>query len=193
MLFGEVYFCAVDADGNGCSFINSNYMGFGSGVIPKGCGFTLQNRGANFSLEKGHPNELQGGRRCFHTIIPAMLTREGSLLATFGVMGGFMQPQGHVQVVSNMIDFGMGPQQALDAARICIGSGDEPWEDGEIACEEGITPATLATLRGMGHGVSGVAGIQRLTFGKGQIIVKNGAVLSGGSDPRADGMAIGCV
>ena len=114
---GTVYLCAADENGMMVSLIQSNYMGFGSGVVVPGTGISLQNRGAGFSLAAGHPNEVGGGKRPFHTIIPGFLTRDGAPLAAFGVMGGPIQPPGHVQTLVRLLDYGMNPQAVLDAPR----------------------------------------------------------------------------
>jgi len=191
-----VYLTAVDADGNACSFINSNYMGFGTGIVPKGWGFTLQNRGHNFSLDPAHPNALKPGKRPYHTIIPGMITvdrgprtTEGQLYASFGVMGGFMQPQGHLQVVSGLIDDDLDPQSALDRPRFIIEDGTA---GGKIGLEEGIPIEVIDQLREMGHDVDEICGYARAIFGRGQIILRDSAssALWGGSDPRADGCAM---
>ena len=185
-----VYLSVVDGFGNACSFINSNYMGFGTGIVPKGWGFTLQNRGHNFSLDEKHPNALAPNKRPYHTIIPAMVTRESdnSLYASYGVMGGFMQPQGHVQVLSALADNGLDPQSALDFPRFCI---DVDEAGGRVAIEEGMPKETMDALQKMGHPLYEVSGYERALFGRGQVILRDteSGVLCAGSDPRADGYA----
>ncbi|KAJ9093892.1 hypothetical protein QFC21_006265 [Naganishia friedmannii] len=202
-----VYFTTSDSEGNACSFIASNYAGFGTGAIPKGCGFTLQNRGSGFTLQEGHPNNVQGGKRPYHTIIPAMVTRgsEHELLMSYGVMGGFMQPQGHVQVLLNVLR-GMTPQAALDAPRFCISAGlpDADTEDAgnagninsEVWIEESISNEVVAKLREMGHDARQATSFNRAIAGRGQIIQKvldpSGRIVwAGGSDQRADGQVVG--
>ena len=185
-----VYLSVVDGEGNACSFINSNYMGFGTGIVPAGRGFSLQNRGHNFSLDPQHPNALMPGKRPYHTIIPALATHaNGELFASFGVMGGFMQPQGHLQVVVAMLDDGLDPQAALDQPRFCIEDGTT---GGRIALEEGISPEVVSELAQAGHRAYHVSGYERAIFGRGQIIQRDHqtGVLCAGSDPRADGCAM---
>lgn len=186
-----VYLSIVDREGNACSLINSNYMGFGTGIVPAGWGFTLHNRGLGFSLDPDHPNALAPRKRPYHTIIPALATRsDGSLYACFGVMGGFMQPQGHVQVLIGLLDDQLDPQAALDRPRACLVEGSP---DGEVALEHGVPPESIVSLRSKGHRLSVVEGYGRAVFGRGQIILRqtDSGVLWGGSDPRADGCAVG--
>jgi len=209
-----VYLSVVDKWGNACSFINSNYWGFGTGIVPKGWGFTLQNRGHNFSLVPEHPNCLAPRKRPYHTIIPAMVMRltaknaknlenlsdlgglrgsknevEETLYASYGVMGGFMQPQGHVQVLSGLHDAGLDPQSALDLPRFCINVEEA---GGRVALEEGVPGETYSALKAMGHPVYSVSGYERALFGRGQVIWRDPetGVLCGGSDSRADGCAM---
>ena len=186
-----VYLTVVDATGNACSFINSNYMGFGTGIVPAGWGFTLQNRGACFDLHDDHPNVLGPNKRPYHTIIPALLTHADNddLFASLGVMGGFMQPQGHLQVTLALAVDQVDPQAALDRPRFCIDSGRA---GGRIALEEGIPVSVMARLAEMGHPVMPTSGYGRSLFGRGQIIIREreSGVLWGGSDPRADGLAM---
>ncbi|KAI6709510.1 gamma-glutamyltranspeptidase [Diplocarpon mali] len=193
-----VYFAVSDRDGNAVSFINSNYGGFGMAAIPHGCGFTLQNRGANFSLDKNHPNVLAPRKRPYHTIIPAMTTNvaDGRLNAAYGVMGGFMQPQGHVQVLLNQMIFKHNAQKALDSPRICIGAGtpDDGNASGQIIyLEDGIEERVAEQLKSMGHDARIVKGDKRSLFGRGQLIqsrIEDGQVVySAGSDLRGDGAA----
>ena len=177
---GTVYLSTADSEGNMVSFIQSNYMGFGSGVVVPGTGIALHNRGNNFSLDAAHPNCLAPGKRPYHTIIPGFLTKDGAAVGPFGVMGGFMQPQGHVQVVMNAVDFGLNPQACLDAPRW-------EWESGKRVNIERSTPEHLFhRLASLGHDVlwSG----NRLAFGRGEIIWRDAAgVLCGGTEPRTDG------
>jgi len=182
-----VYLSVVDGQGNACSFINSLYMGFGAGIVAKGTGVFLQNRGACFTLEPGHPNVLAGGKRPYHTIIPGMALKDGELWASFGVMGGFMQPQGHFQVMSAMLDDDLNPQEALNRPRWCLVDGTG---SSVLALEEGIPVATMARLAELGHTVRPVSGRARGVFGDGQIIRRDAesGVLFGGSDPRKDGL-----
>ncbi|MDZ4670708.1 MAG: gamma-glutamyltransferase family protein [Phototrophicales bacterium] len=185
-----IYLCVVDGEGNACSFINSLYMGFGTGIVAKGTGVFLQNRGANFVLDANHANALMPNKRPYHTIIPGLATKDGKLWGTFGVMGGFMQPQGHFQVISAMVDDHINPQEALDRPRWCLESG---YSTSMLALEEGIPFKTLADLARMGHHVHPVSGANRALFGSGQIIYRDSdsGVLFGGSDPRKDGQVAG--
>lgn len=205
-----VYFCVIDSQGNACSFVNSIYKSFGSGLVPKGCGFSLQNRGASFSLHRDHVNCIAGGKRPYHTIIPALLTDSATtshpprLLAALGVMGAFMQPQGHVQVLLNMLEFGMNPQQALDAPRVYV-HYDHKSNQWWVNLEEGVDQEVAKELRRRGHKVNWpITGHKRSQFGRGQIITVRDwwnpsvnqtddppRVLWAGSDPRGDGCALG--
>jgi gamma-glutamyltranspeptidase/glutathione hydrolase len=197
-----VYFAVTDKWGNGISFINSTYHGFGSGLVPAGCGFALQNRGANFSLDARNPNVYAPKKRPYHTIIPSMVTRSSdcSLHTVYGVMGGFMQPQGHVQVLLNMLAFSYNPQAALDAPRVCI-STSTPEQGLEssltVSLEEGIGDGVASELQRMGHEIRIVKGWNRSKFGRGQIIrvhVEDGqTIYSAGSDLRGDGAAAPCL
>jgi gamma-glutamyltranspeptidase/glutathione hydrolase len=183
-----VYLTAVDGHGNAVSFINSLYEGFGSGLVVPGTGICLQNRGACFTLEPGHPNALAAGKRPYHTIIPAMALRDGRLWLSFGVMGGFMQPQGHLQVLVNLVDYGLNPQAALDAPRFRV---DERGGI-QVAIETGVPLKTRKALAAMGHDVQPEATFAPL-FGSGDVIALDPetGVLWGGSDPRKDGCAVG--
>ncbi len=176
---GTVYLCCADGEGNMVSYIQSNYMGFGSGVVVRGTGIALQNRGHDFSLNPEDANALAPGKKSYHTIIPGFLMKDGKALGPFGVMGGYMQPQGHVQVVQNLIDFHLNPQQALDAPRW-------QWMGGRrFTVEQGFSGAIARQLAARGHEVE--LALEGASFGRGQIILKQpDGVLIGGTEGRTD-------
>ncbi len=175
---GTVYLATADGEGNMVSFIQSNYMGFGSGIVVPGTGIALQNRGNNFSLDEAHNNKLEPGKKTYHTIIPSFMTKDNQAIGPFGVMGGFMQPQGHVQVAMNTIDFHLNPQAALDAPRW-------QWLKGkEVEVEHHFPTAIAQALEQKGHEIKWG---KFNSFGRGQIIWRNDdGVLCGGTDMRTD-------
>lgn len=175
-----VYLAAADGDGNMVSYIQSNYKGFGSGLVVPGTGISLQNRGANFSLDAAHDNCLCPGKKTYHTIIPGFLTKNGQAIGPFGVMGGFVQPQGHVQVMTNIINFGLNPQAALDAPRW-------QWIEGKAIEIEPQFPQHIAeALARRGHIIR--RSRDSIAMGRGQIIWRNdNGILCGATEPRADG------
>ncbi len=177
---GTVYLATADGEGSMVSMIQSNYMGFGSGVVIPGTGIALHNRGHNFTLEEGHDNVLAGGKKPYHTIIPGFLSKDGRAIGPFGVMGGFMQPQGHLQVIMNTLDFGMNPQDALDAWRWM-------WvKDKTVAVEPDFPLELSRALEERGHDIKRMDDVT--DFGRGQIIWRDEAgVLAGGTEPRTDG------
>ena len=177
---GTIYLCTADPFGNMVSFIQSNYITFGAGIAIPGTGISLQDRGANFSLNEESDNCLAGGKKSYHTIIPGFLLRDGEAVGPFGVMGAFMQPQGHVQVVVNTVDYHMNPQEALDAPRM-------QWIGGRhIQLEPGVPAHIGRELAEMGHEVELVN--TTISMGRGEIIwrTENG-LLVGGTEPRCDG------
>jgi len=189
-----IYLTVADAQGNMISLIQSNYRGMGSGMTPSDLGFVLQDRGEMFSLIEGHANEYQPGKRPFHTIIPCFITKEGKPWVSFGVMGGAMQPQGHAQIVVNLIDFGMNLQEAGDAPRMQHEGSSEPTDErmtdgGNLYLETGFHFEEIRKLVSMGHKV----GYNLLGFGGYQAIMidNKNKVYLGASESRKDGMAAG--
>jgi gamma-glutamyltranspeptidase/glutathione hydrolase len=191
-----IYLTTADASGMMVSLIQSNYRGMGSGMVPPGLGFMLQNRGEQFVLADGHPNTYAPGKRPFHTIIPAFITRDGKPWISFGLMGGAMQPQGHAQIVINLIDFGMNLQEAGDAPRIHHDGSTEPQsqvlvmnDGGEVQLESGFRYETIQGLMDRGHKVTFANG----PFGGYQAIARDAetGVYAGASESRKDGHAAG--
>jgi len=180
---GTVYLTSADEKRMMVSFIQSNYMGFGSGVVIPETGIAMQNRGCGFSVEKGHPNRVDGGKRPYHTIIPAFVMRGKEPIMSFGLMGGHMQPQGHVQMMTRIFDYGQDPQAASDAPRWY-------WQaDNIIAAEDGFSEDVLENLAGRGHKI--VTGYHEREFGGAQLILRRGSDYIAGSDHRKDGLASG--
>jgi gamma-glutamyltranspeptidase/glutathione hydrolase len=189
-----IYLTVVDKDRNCCSLIQSNYFPFGSKVVPGNVGFVIQNRGALFALDDTHPNRLEPHKRPFHTIIPAFVTKDGKPYFTFGVMGGDFQPQGHVQILVNMIDYGLNVQAAGDAARIAHAGSATPTGlpakgVGTVQVERGVSDETIAALRALGHTVTRARG----AYGgyQGILIDWENGVLHGATESRKDGVAAG--
>jgi len=183
-LGGTVYLTAADAGGMMVSMIQSNFMGFGSGVVVPGTGISLQNRGSGFSLSPGHPNEVAPGKRPFHTIIPGFVTRNGAPLMSFGLMGGSMQPQGHTQVMVRMADYGQGPQGAIDAPRFRIVGGTE------VTFEDEWPVATIEELARRGHKITRLPGDYN-AFGCAQIAQRLDDGYLCASDARRDSLPVG--
>lgn len=180
---GTVYLTAADSSGVMVSMIQSNYLGFGSGVVVPGTGIALQNRGADFVVQQGHPNQVGPRKRPYHTIIPGFLTKDGAPVMSFGVMGGPMQPQGHVQVVGRIVDHGQNPQAACDGPRF-------RWAHGlQVCCEAGYRPSTLDELQRRGHQL--VTTDDYNQFGSCQAIWRLDDGYLAVSDPRRDGQAAG--
>jgi len=180
---GTVYLATADGEGNMVSYIQSNYMGFGSGIVIPGTGIAMQNRGCDFSLDPEHVNCLAGGKRCYHTIIPGFLSKNGLPIGPFGVMGGYMQPQGHVQVITNTIDRHLNPQAALDCPRW-------QWLEGKKFIIEQDFPRHIALqLAERGHDIQ--PSLNTGLFGRGQIIWRGNDVLIGGTESRADSIIAG--
>jgi gamma-glutamyltranspeptidase/glutathione hydrolase len=181
-----IYLSVVDKDGNMVSLIQSNYENFGSGLVPEGTGFALQNRGALFTLDPNHPNALKGRKRPLHTIIPAFMEK-GDVKIAFGIMGGWNQSQAHAQFVSNVVDYGMNIQSALEAARF----RKSTFEGCDLQIEARVPAAVRSRLEEMGHRLE-VRGDFSTVMGGGQAVMRDfkTAVNSGASDPRKDGAAI---
>jgi gamma-glutamyltranspeptidase/glutathione hydrolase len=181
---GTVYLAAADERGMMVSLIQSNYMGFGSGIVVPDTGISLQNRGTGFSLQPGHPNEVGGGKRPYHTIIPGFLTRDGAPCAAFGVMGGPIQPQAHLQTLVRLIDHAANPQALLDAPRWKVNGGVS------VDLEAEASPELRHGLEALGHQFASVPD-SYMDFGAGQFIVRGEYGYVAGSDPRRDGQAAG--
>ena len=179
---GTIYLCTADGAGNMVSFIQSNYCNFGSGIVVPKTGIALQNRGFNFYMDPESANCVGPHKKTYHTIIPGFLTRNGKAIGPFGVMGGFMQPQGHVQVMMNLIDFHMNPQEVLDAPR---------WQwtgDMNIEIEQGFPMNMAGRLKARGHHVT--VATDSMDFGRGQLIFRDeNGILTGATEPRAGGAA----
>ena len=178
-----VYLTTADQSGMMVSFIQSNYMAFGSGIVIPGTGIAMQNRGSGFVLDQDHPNAVDGGKRPYHTIIPGFMTETGQPRMSFGVMGGYMQHQGHVQMVSRIADYGQNPQAASDAPRWHVKANYD------VLVENGFDESVIAQLRERGHRVE--FDEKESTFGGAQLILRTEDGYVGGSDHRKEGLVAG--
>ena len=178
-----VYLTTADSDGMMVSLIQSNYRGFGSGIVVPGTGISLQNRGSGFVLEPGHANQVGPGKRPYHTIIPGFITRDDQPLVSFGVMGGHMQAQGHLQMMLRIIKHGQNPQAASDAPRWYV------HEDGKVSLEDGMDKRVISELASRGHDIQ--LHDPEYLFGGAQLIAKTASGYCGGSDHRKEGLVTG--
>jgi gamma-glutamyltranspeptidase/glutathione hydrolase len=187
-----IYLTTADKEGNMVSLIQSNYRGMGSGMVPPGLGFMIQNRGELFSLDKDHANSLVGGKRPFHTIIPAFITKDNKPFISFGVMGGATQPQAHAQIAINIIDFNLNLQEAGDAPRIVHTGSSQPTGEtmvngGSLSLEKAFNKTIIEELKTKGHIINYQPGI----FGGYQAIMLKDGIFYGASESRKDGHAVG--
>jgi gamma-glutamyltranspeptidase/glutathione hydrolase len=191
-LGGTIAIVAIDADGRAVSLIESLYMNFGSGIVARGTGIFLQNRGTYFTLEPGHPNEIGPGKRPMHTLSPGMLLRDGTPEFVYGTMGGDGQPQTHVQLIHGIYERGLSVQQAIDAPRFVYGRDSESAFADRVSLESRFDPIVIDALRARGHELDVLGPFDaKLGHAHGIVVDRERGTFGGGADPRADSLALG--